>query len=91
MSASLWFDAFRPADGTLPRDALVSQALRLRWQVLEYARLGDGRLAGQHFRALQGVATQLQCRADRTPDDSTLADLCIREAELAVLTCRVQP
>jgi hypothetical protein len=89
MSAPLWLDALRRDSGPPSRAGLVSQALRLRWQVLEHARLGEGSLAWQNFRALQDVAAQLRGRADLTQDDMRLVDLCVREADLAVLTCRV--
>jgi hypothetical protein len=91
VSTPLWLDALRPDRRAPAREALLSQALRLRWQVLEHARLGEGRQAGQDFRALQGVAAQLHDCADLTADDIRLADLCMREADLAVLTCRVRP
>ncbi len=89
MNTPLWLDALRRDSGTPSRAGLVSQALRLRWQVLEHARLGEGSQAWQSFRALQDVAAQLRGRADLTHDDLRVADLCVREADLAVLTCRV--
>ena len=91
MSTPLRLDAFLLDLCTEPPAVLVSQALRLRWQVLEHARLGDWHQARQDFRALQGVAARLQRRGDSTLDDIRLADLCMREADLAVLTCRVWP
>jgi hypothetical protein len=89
VNTPLRLDAPRRDSATPSRAGLVSQALRLRWQVLEHARLGEGSQAWQNFRALQDVTAQLRGRADLTHDDIRLADLCLREADLAVLTCRV--
>jgi hypothetical protein len=84
------FDALRPADDPLSRTCLVSQALRLRWLVLEHIRNGDKWRARQDFRALQGVVACLRGRTDFTLDDRRLMELCVREAELAITTCRVR-
>jgi hypothetical protein len=58
--------------------------------VLEHARAGERSMARQDFKALKGVAARLQRCPDHNPDDSTLVDLCLREAELAALTCRIR-